>query len=303
MFCFYTATRGIHTYQVSDDGLQVSDPQPFVDERDRILRFGAPLDEVHGDHGRTYVADFSAPERSDSGNRGGVWLVTPLKESTIVSSNSFDESSRGERMRNGISGPEPLGLGYPTRVPFGCALAKWTIVDANADDARRGFCCIPDAADGTIDSYAVQAGRSRNSIAFVGVPVPASAKRYRIEFRQAAGDNDYIGFVVGASTPAVAHNGIEFGYDRQLPGTDTSVDDAYLRGALGEAVLVGQALRKQWAQQRIEVDGDTVRWFQNNRLTAEGKPAGLNSGVYFGIQQKFERGTKYDDVRILSPAI
>lgn len=80
LFCFYTATRGIHTYQVVDDGKQVADHQPLVDSNDRILRFGAPLDIVHDPRGWLYVADFSAPERGDSGRAGGVWLVKPSPE-------------------------------------------------------------------------------------------------------------------------------------------------------------------------------------------------------------------------------
>lgn len=77
LFCFYTATRGIHSYKVRVDGTAVSDHQPLVDANNRVLRFGAPLDIVHDKNGRLYVADFSAPERGDSGRGGGVWLVTP----------------------------------------------------------------------------------------------------------------------------------------------------------------------------------------------------------------------------------
>ena len=75
LFCFYTATRGIHSYKVTDDGRRVSEHQPLVDASNRILRFGAPLDIVHDPRGWLYVADFSAPQRGDSGRSGGVWLV------------------------------------------------------------------------------------------------------------------------------------------------------------------------------------------------------------------------------------
>ena len=77
LFCFYTATRGIHTYKVSQDGRSVDDPQPLVDQQHRVLRFGAPLDVVFDKRGWLYVADFSAPSRGDSGKAGGVWLVKP----------------------------------------------------------------------------------------------------------------------------------------------------------------------------------------------------------------------------------
>ena len=83
LFCFYTATRGIHTYRVVDGGKRVADHQPLVDSKDRILRFGAPLDIVHDRRGWLYVADFSAPERGDSGRAGGVWLVKPTPEGDI----------------------------------------------------------------------------------------------------------------------------------------------------------------------------------------------------------------------------
>ena len=79
LFCFYTATRGIHTYQVTRDGKGIADHHPLVDPGDRVLRFGAPLDVVHDPRGWLYVADFSAPERGDSGRSGGVWLVRPSK--------------------------------------------------------------------------------------------------------------------------------------------------------------------------------------------------------------------------------
>ncbi len=80
LFCFYTATRGIHTYKVSREGRSVSDPQALVDQQHRLLRFGAPLDVVHDERGWLYVADFSAPSRGDSGKAGGVWLVKPVEQ-------------------------------------------------------------------------------------------------------------------------------------------------------------------------------------------------------------------------------
>jgi hypothetical protein len=78
VFCFYTATRGLHTYRLSDDGRSIVDHQPLLDEHRRRLRFGAPLDVVYDPRGWLYVADFSAPERGDSGRGGGVWVVRPV---------------------------------------------------------------------------------------------------------------------------------------------------------------------------------------------------------------------------------
>jgi hypothetical protein len=78
VFCFYTATRGLHTYRLSDDGRSIVDHQPLLDEHRRRLRFSAPLDVVYDPRGWLYVADFSAPERGDSGRGGGVWVVRPV---------------------------------------------------------------------------------------------------------------------------------------------------------------------------------------------------------------------------------
>lgn len=80
LICFYTATRGIHSYAFSEDGARVTDDQPLLDANGEPLRFGAPLDVVFDPAGRLYVADFSAPERGDSGKDGGVWMAAPLVE-------------------------------------------------------------------------------------------------------------------------------------------------------------------------------------------------------------------------------
>ncbi len=298
MFCFYTATRGIHTYRVTDDGKRVADHQPLVSSNNRIMRFGAPLDIVHDLRGWLYVADFSAPQRGDSGRSGGVWLVKHDDSRTLLFSDDFNESSRGERHRNTVVDPEPVGLSYKTDTPFGYSLKKWIVADPHATEARRAFWCIPERADGTIETYAQQSGRSKNSVAYIGTRIPGNANRYSIEFRQWCNDNDYIGFVVGASEPTSRHDGAEFGYTRQLPGTDTTVKDAYLSGVLADAKISGQALRKQWVRHRIEVDGKKLSWFQNDRLMASKKIATLKPGGYFGIRHRFERGTRYDDVRI-----
>ncbi len=79
LICFYTATRGIHTYAFSKDGSKVIDHQPLLNFKGERLRFGAPLDVVYDSRGWIYVADFSAPERGDSGKNGGVWLARPLE--------------------------------------------------------------------------------------------------------------------------------------------------------------------------------------------------------------------------------
>lgn len=79
-FCFYTATRGIHTYALSKDGRAIADHQSLLAKKGNPLRLGAPLDIVFDSRGWLYVADFSAPERGDSGKSGGVWLLKPINK-------------------------------------------------------------------------------------------------------------------------------------------------------------------------------------------------------------------------------
>lgn len=97
----------------------------------------------------------------------------------------------------------------------------------------------------------------------------------------------------------LAHDGVEFGYERQLPNTDKTVPDAYYRGALGAGKSEGQAHMRRWVRHRIEVDGTTLRWFQDEVKILEGKAPALQPGGYFDIRQRYERGTRYDDVRLL----
>ncbi|MEM7384540.1 MAG: Ig-like domain-containing protein [Verrucomicrobiota bacterium] len=298
LFCFYTATRGIHTYKVTESG-GVEDHQPLVDARHRRLRFGAPIDIVQHESGALLVADFSAPERGDSGRSGGIWRVVPGRAPKVVFEDRFDADSRGDRVENRITEPEPVGLGFRSDTPFGFLLKHWIVADPSASNNRCALWCIPEGVDGRVETFARQAGRSRNSIAFAGIPVPEGTEGYTITFRQWVNDNDYIGFIIGASRPEMKHDGIEFGYERQLPGTDETVDDAYLEGALGQRLLKGEALMKRWVTHRIEVRNEMIRWLQDGREMGSAAVGDEPSGGYFGIRQRYERGTRYDDVRIV----
>lgn len=177
-------------------------------------------------------------------------------------------------------------------------LKKWIISDAWPNDNQRSFWCIPERKGGRVEDFAQQSGRSKNSVAYAGTPLPDDVSHYRIEFRQRCNDNDYIGFIIGASEAHHSHDGAEFGYRRQLPGTDETVEDAYLSGDLGEMKVDGQALMRQWVQHRIEVEGQQISWYQNDVLIASKEVDDFTPGGYFGIRQSFERGTLYDDVRI-----
>lgn len=221
---------------------------------------------------------------------------TPPRALEVVFADHFDAGSRGERQRNTVVDAPPAGMGYTTDVPFGFSPKRWIVTDPDAQQARRGFWCIPERANGTVETFMIQAGRSHNSIAYAGVAVPASVTRYIIEFRQWANDNDYIGYIVGASGPAIRHDGAEFGYERQLPGTDTTSRDMFFRGALGTGKIVGGAAMRRWALHRIEVDGEEIRWFQDGIKLAEGRVSGLRTGGYFGIRHRYDRGSRYDDV-------
>lgn len=217
----------------------------------------------------------------------------------LIFADEFGVASRGERVRNIIVDPEPIGLGYTTDTPFGFLLRNWIVVDQEAGGSHRGFWVVPERADGTVETYAQQAGRSRNSICFAGTPLPAGATHYDVEFKQWSGDNDPIAFIVGASEPSLEHDGGEFSYMRQIPGTDDTVDDIYYDGAFGKGKIVGKAMHDQWAAHRIAVRGTHVAWFQNGEVLLAGEIASLKPGGYFGIRQRYERGTRYDDVRIV----
>lgn len=222
----------------------------------------------------------------------------PVTRDLLVFADEFDSLSRGELRQNFISEPSPLGLGYSTDTPHGYELKKWIISDEWSHENRRSFWCIPQRRDGSIMSYAQQSGRSKNSVAYAETPLPDDSSHYTIEFRQWCNDNDYIGYIIGASEAHFSHDGAEFGYQRQLPGTDDTVDDAYLSGDLGEMKVDGQALMRQWVQHRIEVKGKSISWYQNDVLIAINEVSDFTPAGYFGIRQSFERGTRYDDVRI-----
>ncbi len=225
-------------------------------------------------------------------------LGTLMAAERVIFEDDFGEASRGVRVRNLVGDPPPVGMGYRTDTPFGYLLKNWLIADAEPNKQRRAFWVIPEDADGTVESVGKQAGRSHNSVAYARTMVPEAVTDYTVEFRQWCHDNDTIGFVLGAPQPLVFHDGVEFSYQRQLPGTDTTVDDVYYKGVLGEGKIVGKAYMRQWVQHRIEVRGKQVRWFQNGERMLEGEVEGLPRGGYFGLRQRYERGTRIDDVRI-----
>jgi len=140
-------------------------------------------------------------------------------------------------------------------------------------------------------------GRSHNSALFASMAVPEKTENYEIFFRQYRADNDYIGYLIGMTEPAL-EGGIEFGYIIQVPGTDSTTVSAYLKGDLGELVVPEMAFQHQWANHQIKVRGDSISWFQEGKLMADSVITAKFKTGYFGIRQRYERGTRYADVKI-----
>lgn len=214
-------------------------------------------------------------------------------KSDILFSDSFSVASQGNYQENVIQLPPPDGLGYTWKVlPGGHLPVNWILADElNDDDPKKGFWVIP------VDSgYLEQGGRSHNSVLFAKTPVPEGINSFEIKFKQYRGDNDPIAYVLGASEPS--HNqGFEIGYMTQVPGTDSTTNDAYIIGELGEKMIESMALNHQWTDHNIKVNNDSLAWFVNEHLMIKGKVDHPTHG-YFGIRHRYERGTRYDDVAI-----
>jgi hypothetical protein len=80
LICFYTSSRAIGAFQFSDDGRSVAAFDYLRDESGAVIRLGAPLDITTDRAGRIYVVDFEDSRRGDAGNGGGLWLLTPVKD-------------------------------------------------------------------------------------------------------------------------------------------------------------------------------------------------------------------------------
>lgn len=213
---------------------------------------------------------------------------------TVLFVDGFGPESRGELRSNVIQLPSPQGLGYAWMVlEQGFDPLNWEMVDElGPDDPKKGFWVIhPDSM------FLQQAGRSHNSVLFARTPVPEGIVDYDISFRQYRHDNDYIGYIIGAEEPAI-YAGFEFGYMTQVPGTDSTVNDAHISGALGELKVNGMALMQSWADHLIEVRQDSVTWYINGVLLASMSDINIPLSGYFGIRQRYDRNTRYDDVMI-----
>ncbi len=155
------------------------------------------------------------------------------------------------------------------------------------------------------ETHMTQAGRSGSYFGedpyriTADVELPETATRYTIELKQYKHDNDPIYYVLGADENG--RDGVEIGYENQLPGTDETVSDAYLRGTLCEGlVLEDRAYWREWTDVRIEVDVSNKRiaWYMGGDQVIDAYARDLKPGGYFGIYMHYERGTKFDDVKI-----
>ena len=211
----------------------------------------------------------------------------------VLFEDDFGKDSEGEYIANVIGLPEPEGLGIKWKVlPGGQKPVNWISSDeCEPSEPRKGMWVIP--AD---SGYLHQGGRSKNSVLFANKAVPANVVDYDIDFKQKRGDNDKIMYVLGAHAP-VWQWVTEIGFEIQVPGTDSTTTDAYVSGSLGTAKIQGAAFHHEWASHKIEVRGENVKWTCNDFIMAEGIIEGLKPG-YFGIRQRYERNTLYDDVRI-----
>ncbi len=215
-------------------------------------------------------------------------------EKILLIEDVFGEQSRGPLRNNIVQLPPPHGLGFNWKVlEAGYEPAHWVLIDeVGPNDPKRGFWVIhPDSG------YLQQAGRSHNSILFCRTPVPDNISAYDISFSQFRGDNDYIGYIVGAPEPSL-HPGIEFGYMTQIPGTDSTTLDAYIKGDFGESCIPGMALMRAWSRHRIEIRESTIDWYLNNKLIANGTTHGRPTHGYFGIRHRYDRNTCYRHFKI-----
>lgn len=188
-------------------------------------------------------------------------------------------------------------------LPAGHLLKLWNYsweYDYHTKDWRQAFYVVAPGTD-----YMTQAGRSG---AFRGMApyritakakIPPTAKRYRIELKQYKHDNDPVFYLLGADPDGF--NGIELGYENQLPGTDHTVDDAYIRGSVAQGlILKDRAHRRTWTEVTLDVDVESkiIAWTMAGDPFLTVHARDLRPGGHFGIYMRYERSTRFDDVKI-----
>lgn len=223
-----------------------------------------------------------------------IMLITACNKQKIIFSDHFEKDSEGMTVDNIIQLPPPAGLGYTWKVlEKGALPMNWVMYDTcSVKNPLKGFWVIqPDSG------YLEQAGRSHNSVLFARTPVPCQKKEVEISFRQYRNDNDYVGYLIAEDTDG-GRIRFEAGYMTQVPGTDSTTADAYVRGALGEVIVRNAALTHKWAMHRFVFRNDSALWYINNLLMVSGSFPSDSICGYFGIRHRYERGTRYDDAVI-----
>lgn len=184
-------------------------------------------------------------------------------------------------------------------LPEGHLLKKWNY-SWDYDPVgywKQAFYVVPAGKD-----YMEQAGRSAGYVdcrITADVNIPAHAQGYTIELKQYKNDNDPLYYVIGADK--TGHDGIEFGYENQIPRTDHTVKDAYLRGTFCEGIFKpDQAFFRRWVDVVIDVNVPRrfVTWKMKGQIVAQAYCMDLKPGGYFGIYMSYERGTRFADVKI-----
>ncbi len=216
-------------------------------------------------------------------------------KSSVLFEDSFGPESQGELRQNIIQLPPPQGLGYEWNVlESGYDPIHWKMVDElEPENPKKGFWVIPPDS-----SFLQQGGRSHHSVLYCITPVPEDNKSYDITFSQYRSDNDYIGYIIGADKMKLKA-GIEFGYMTQVPGTDSTTSDIYIQGFFGEKMVPDMALMHTWAKHRIEVRHGWIIWYINEQMIGMKELSEETTHGYFGIRQRYERNTRYDDYQII----
>lgn len=153
------------------------------------------------------------------------------------------------------------------------------------------------------ETVMTQAGRSacrRNQYRILAdAPIPESAVAYTITFRQMKWDNDPLFYYLGANDTGWSET--RFGFENQLPDSDKSVPDMYLRGLFGDGVIKRDLAHPgEWVDVEIHVDvaRQLVTWKHAGQLVGEAHAPQLQPGGYFALGMCYDRSGKFDDFKI-----
>lgn len=175
-------------------------------------------------------------------------------------------------------------------------LYNWTYTYEG--DWRQAFYCIPEGKN-----YLEQSGRAACKIGdmriIANANIPEDIQKYSIDFKQYKHDNDPIYYILGGDSSG--HQGLEIGFQNQLPQTDSTIQDAFLLGHYKNGTRVNMSKNwRRWMPIHIEVDFDKKRitWLMDGQVVLHENLNQFVQGGYFGIRQCYDRGTRFDDFKI-----